>query len=584
MSGKSLEVQLSSSHGRHHHVSDVSLDGDQHELVLNTVFDLRVVGGKTLLTDAHLCLRRGFCTALVGNNGVGKSSLLRVLGEGRLGNNNGADHVVVVEQITTLTQEGVEETDSTLVWVQKHDYALAKVRKALERMEDGEGEVDDVELGRLLDEELLLDESCAKRSKESLIRVGFSAVMMKCPFAQLSCGWRMRARLASALASGCAILALDEPTSSLDMEGIALLASLVHELSDMAVLIVSHNRAFLEETCSDVLLFQEGTLRHYPITFEEFWQSSIQQKAFDQGRFDTQTKREAQLRKQIAELQKKCGQGDRSAAGALSSRQNKLEQLEDGTCNKHANGKRYHRFSNKTFFYKWGPNVSGKLQPPKLEKPPRFMLEPASDISDFSDDMLLLSICDGAIGYTSSKPLISNVQFLVRPKSRIAIVGSNGSGKSSLLAALSSSSSQTLLSGERFAHPRVRIGVYNQLAGLDFPPHMSALDLIISRTGEGEMSPQEARDRLGAVGLGGDLATVAIESLSGGQRARLVFATINALRPHVLLLDEPETHLDLLTVAALIKSLDAWPGAFVIVTHDEYIAATCHEKFHVGKH
>lgn len=437
-------------------------------------------------------------------------------------------------------------------------------------IEDGESDMLAEEaLTLLYSEEEDLQESAKERAQSALKRVGYGPQRMQRPLAHQSCGWRMKARLAVAINSGARCLLLDEPTTSLDMAAIEMLQALVLELlEDRTLIIVSHNRAFLETTASDVLVLQDQSLKTYGMPFEAFWESVAESQKFKQKRFEKQDHREKALRKQIGELQQRTARGDASAAGALSSRKNKLEQLEDGVSNRHECGKRYHRFSNKTFFYEYGPNVQGKLEPPKLVRPPRLSLQ-GGNLDSFSDDAVLLSL-EGTVGYDSD---LQMVNIAIWKETRLGIVGKNGTGKSLVLQTLAGDV-PLRAGGVRKVHPGLRIAVMSQLAGDSLPGSMTSIAHVQEKF---QLSEHEARQLLGSCGLGDAAAALPISCLSGGQRARLMWAIISGQAPHVLLLDEPETHLDLLTVSQLIDLLHQWPGAIVMVTHDAYLQEVCNE-------
>lgn len=555
-----IEVKVMSPNKSHHNTSRV---GEEDECFVNVVLDVRR-GGSLLLEESLVRLHKGRTYALVGNNGVGKSTLLTALRD------TFSDRVFLLSQFHEDEEKGEnEESASALDYVMGHDTRLERVRDALETCEAAQ-------ITALANEEALLEENARERAVSCLQRVGFKRTMREQrAMKQLSGGWRMKARLAVALNANAQIVLLDEPTTSLDVQGIGLLEDAVAAVhADVAFVIVSHNRAFLERTCSDVLLFQQHKLEHFPMSFESFWQVTDEKRVRKQRLFDKQEAKEKQLKQQIAALQSAAAKGQDKAAGAIGARKKKLEQLEAGTCNKHENGKRYHRFSNKTFFYKYGPNVSGKLQPPVLVRPPRFHLScPAG--SGFHGEDVLLSLSDAKIGFEQSKVLKQFDSLVICNGTKLLIEGPNGSGKSTLLRSMTGD--LPLLAGTRTLHRGVRIGVYSQLEGEKLGAvAANSLQYIMQQY---QMTEVAARDALAQFGISGDVAALPVASLSGGQRARLVFAKLNVVKPHILFLDEPETHLDLLTIAQLADCLSEWSeGAFVMITHDEYLAELCIES------
>jgi ATPase subunit of ABC transporter with duplicated ATPase domains len=164
------------------------------------------------------------------------------------------------------------------------------------------------------------------------------------------------------------------------------------------------------------------------------------------------------------------------------------------------------------------------------------------------------------------------VNLAIWKSTKLAIVGKNGTGKSTVLKSLAGE--LPLRKGVRKAHPGLKIGVFSQLAGDALPLEKSALALVQERF---ELQEQQARSALGSCGLSEPTVRNPIRGLSGGQRARLMWTLISLQEPHILLLDEPETHLDLLTIAQLIDLLQEWEGAIVMVTHDVYMQEVCDE-------
>ncbi len=567
MSG--IEVKVMCPTKSHHNAIRI---GDDDECLLNFMLDVRR-GGTLLLEDSLLRLLRSRSYALVGNNGVGKSTLLDAI-------SNGGEIAAVARHVTHLVGQFEDNemksgnAGCALNLVLANDVQLNRVRNRLESCPEEE-------LASCVSEEELLEESAKERATKALRRLGFESRIMRERTAveHLSAGWRMRARLAVALNAGAEILLLDEPTTSLDASGIGMLVESIRCLyQEMCFVIVSHNRTFLERTCSDVLLLQEKKLVHYPMSFEAFWSVTAQKIPRKQKQFDKQEAMVENLKRQVASLQSSAAKGHSNVAGAIGARKKKLEQIESGTCNKHENGKRYHRFSNKTFFYQYGPNVSGSLRPPVLVRPPRWTLAPPRS-SSFGCDDILLALSDAKIGYANADALLSFCSLAIRPGMKILVKGKNGGGKSSLLRTLAGELS--LLSGTRFLHHHVRLGYFSQLSGEQFSSvTKSPLEFMMESCGLREV---DARAKLHQFGISGDVSVLRMADLSGGQKVRFAFAKLSADEPHILLLDEPETHLDLLTNAQLAECLSNWnDGAVVLVTHDDDLAVVCNETIQVG--
>ncbi len=558
-----VEVRVSASCKSHHFVSQ-----GEEDCLLSAVLDVRR-GGGALFEEAELRLLRRRSYALVGANGAGKTTLLRVLEHLQ------RERVHLVAQFEEEEEEkSVFSDDSAFSFLLHHDSRLLRAAALLEDC------VED-ELAQVAAEVETLEENAGERARAALRRVGFRKRIQReeTKLKTLSGGWKMRARLAVALNSGAQVLLLDEPTTSLDSEGIEMLEAFMRETyDDMCFVVVSHNRAFLERTCSDVLLLQHKSLQHFPMSFEAFWAVSAEKTTRKQHQFDKQEVKVQELKRQVAVLQSTASKGHSNVAGAISARKKKLEQIEEGTCNKHENGKRYHRFSVKTFFYQYGPNVSGKLQPPMLPRPPRWNLAQPSSCC-FGRDEVLIGLEDAVIGHKTA--LLSIKSLAIRSGTKLLIQGRNGTGKSTLLRSIAGDI--PLLSGTRTVSHRARIGYYSQLAGQELGGVVSSpLDFIMETC---NLPEREARSRLVQFGIQNELFAHRVCDLSGGQRVRLVFAKLCAFEPHMLLLDEPETHLDLLTIAQLFECLsNNWnEGALVMISHDDYLADICNEWITVGE-
>lgn len=564
-----IEVKAMPPTKAHHNASRV---GEEDECLLNVLLDVRR-GGQLLLENALLRLLKRRSYAIVGANGVGKSTLLSVLSARKL-NVACGDKMHLVSQFEDASMKNNAKS-SALQYVLENDVKLNRVKEQLDSCDASQVEA-------LVTEEELLEESATERARAALRKLGFRKRILReeTPISMLSGGWRMRARLAIALNAGAQILLLDEPTTSLDTEGIDMLEEFMSSVYDeMCFVIVSHNRAFLERTCSDVLLFQQKSLQHYPMSFEQFWAVSAEKTTRKQHQFDKQEAKVQELKRQVQTLQSTAAKGHSNVAGAIGARKKKLEQIEAGTCNKHDNGKRYHRFSNKTFFYQYGPNCAGKLQPPVLPKPPRWALSPPAT-AQFGPDDVLIGLEDAEIGYDKEHVLLSLPSLAIRSGTKLLIRGRNGTGKSTLMRTIAGE--LPLVSGTRHVHHRTRVGYYSQLAGEKLGTlECSAREYLMQSC---KLKEADARAKLSQFGIHNDVAMLRACDLSGGQRVRVMFAKLSAEEPHVILLDEPETHLDLLTIAQLSECLSNWnEGAIVMITHDDYLAELCNQTITTGE-
>ena len=544
---------------------------DSHVLVN----DLHIsIEGNVLLEGASLSLHLGRVYGLFGNNGCGKTTLLKCLEDGRIEGFN-AQRVHVVRQIESLDDK---KWTSGVEYLKANDSRLKEVQKKIEclenKMEDTEVDPEKVseELSVLYDLEEELQESQDDRAKGVLAKLGFLSKRQATAPCLLSGGWQMRLRLAEALLSECNVFLFDEPTNHLDLMGIEVLKDLI--VSEFVnernvVVVISHNRAFLEDITTDTIMFARKTLRTANCDFATFMAAVKDKEKHQNARFEKQQETIARYQRTIANVQSQLkNQKNSKGNGLISSRKQKLDLIERGAINKHENGKRYKQCS------RYGQNWDGKLEPVVLEPPPRISIASPS-MAGVGD--VLLGIEHGEIGY-ADRTVFKSVNFNLFKNKIVGILGKNGAGKSSLLKCLTGE--LQLIKGKRFISNAVKIGTYSQDFIDRLPGDISPAQYLNERFG---LKEQDARQALGAVGVTGKTAVSPIDSLSGGQKARVGFCALNCECPHVLILDEPCNHLDLLTIEALVDSIQDFKGSVVLVSHNEYLMRVCDEFYTIDK-
>lgn len=356
----------------------------------------------------------------------------------------------------------------------------------------------------------------------------------------------MRVSIAMALFIEPDILLLDEPTNHLDLHSVMWLEDyLTNEWAHRTVVIVSHDRDFLNAVCTDILHLQNKTITRYKGDYDIFEQTRADLALERERQAEQQGKQAAQLADYVAKHS--------AAAATAKQAQSRAKRL-------------------------------AKLQESMVVT---FATDPSVKLSIPDPDLLpgnLIECIDVGFGYPPKRPagapemtpeealaqtklLFNNVNFGVDMNSRMALVGPNGVGKSTLMKLMLGDMEP--VHGMVRRNPRVRIARFTQ-------HHMDMLDpaqtpVSTIQALDDKAPTQDIRKHLGTVGITGNLALQPISSLSGGQKSRVSFAMITYQKPHLLLLDEPTNHLDMDTIDALIAALDAFTGGILVISHDSHL-------------
>mmetsp|Transcript_33470 Transcript_33470/g.58642 ORF Transcript_33470/g.58642 Transcript_33470/m.58642 type:complete len:684 (+) Transcript_33470:51-2102(+) len=483
-----------------------------------------IVAGKALLENAQLKLSWGHKYGLIGRNGIGKTTLLRALAAGEIEKQPKGMNILYVEQEVDPTDqtviEALLETD-----VERTDL--------LEREKIAEAASDTVALQEIYEKLEEIEASSAEsRAASILAGLGFTEQMQTRPLMHLSGGWRRRVALARALYAKPDILLLDEPTNHLDLETVLWLENFLKGWQGTLVL-VSHARDFLNQVITDCMHLYSQQLEYYKGNYDEFERSRAE-------RLLNQRRAAAAQKKKIDHIQEfvnrfRCNAKRAALVQSRIKALNRMDLVEDVLED---------------------PMCSFLFMPPDVVSPP------------------LLRIDDGAFAYPDCAPLLEDINFGVDCNSRIALLGRNGEGKSTLLKLLIGT--LDLSSGSQIRNRRIRVSMFAQHQTDDLDLRLSALEHL--STTFPNQTAEALRNHLGSFGLSGNLALLPMYLLSGGQKARVAFATAAFHQPHVMLLDEPTNHLDIDAVHALIMALHAFSGGLVVVSHDmHFIQSLCEE-------
>ncbi|KAG1743012.1 P-loop containing nucleoside triphosphate hydrolase protein [Suillus lakei] len=410
----------------------------------------------------------------------------------------------------------------------------------------------------VFDKFALINFDARKAKARKILRgLGFEEAQVDARVQTLSGGWRMQIALAKALFVGPDILLLDEPTNHLDLPAILWLQGyLVNETAGLTLVIVSHDRAFLNAVTTETIILRDKMLKYHAGSFADYESTSEEQRVRKQALLDIQAKKRAKLVASIQHnVQKARATGDDKRLGQVASRKKKLDRL---GMEKTEDGKRF------KVSYWAGYHTSARAEI-EMEKALKTASIKIPDPPPFRYHGSVFTVKNASFRYpTSNKDVLTDVSLDVGPHARIALLGPNGCGKTTLLNMMVGVTQPT--TGEVYRHPSLRIGYFSQHVVDQLTLTRTPIEEMRSR--HPGLSEQECRAHFGTVGVSGNTVLRKIANLSGGQRNRIAFAIILYDAPHVLVIDEITNHLDMGTVDRLVEALEGFEGALVLVSHD----------------
>jgi ATP-binding cassette subfamily F protein 3 len=483
-----------------------------------------------LIDDSSVQIVPGARVGFVGRNGVGKSTLFHAI-RGDLPLESGSITLPPRWRIGSLAQEAPDGPESLVNVVLKADLE----RDAL--LEEAETAHDPHRIAEIQTRLVDIDaHSAPARAAAILSGLGFSTADQARPCSEFSGGWRMRVALAATLFSAPDLLLLDEPTNYLDLEGTLWLEDHLANYP-RTVIVISHDRDLLDTSVDQILHLDRGKLTLYKGTYSSFEEQRATREMLDAKH----ARRQADERKRLQAFV------DRFKAKASKARQaqSRVKMLE--------------RMKPVTALVTQDVREISFPVPEKMLSPP------------------IIAVDEVSVGYDPKKPVLNRVTLRIDTDDRIALLGSNGNGKSTLVKLLAGKLPP--FSGRVTRAEKLSVGYFAQHQvdelNLDGSPYDHVRKLMP------DIPESKVRARVGAIGFSGKAGDTLVKSLSGGEKARLLLGLATFAAPNMIILDEPTNHLDIDSRAALAEAINDYPGAVIMVSHDRYLIEACADQLWV---
>ncbi len=476
------------------------------------------LGGRTILDRASAALPPRSRVGLIGRNGAGKSTLMKVM-IGQIDPDEGSCDMPRDTRLGYIAQEAPSGTATPFETVLAADKERAALMAEAEHTEDPD------RLGHIYERLNAIDAYTAPaRAARILVGLGFDEEMQGHPLDSYSGGWKMRVALASLLFSEPELLLLDEPSNHLDLEATMWLESFLKSYRG-TVVVISHERDLLNNVVDHILHLEGGKVTLYPGGYDAFERQRAERLAQQEAARSRQQAEREKLMDYIARNSARASTAKQaqSRAKALARMQPIAAAIEDPTL---------------AFTFP---------SPPELRPP-------------------LITMDMAAVGYGET-PVLKRVNLRIDPDDRVALLGRNGNGKTTLARLMAAQLAP--MEGAMTASAKMNVGYFTQYQVEELDVTDTPLDHM-TRVMKGA-TPAAVRAQLGRFGFSGERATQKVGSMSGGEKARLALALITRDAPHLLILDEPTNHLDVDSREALVQALNEYNGAVVIVSHDRHM-------------
>jgi ATP-binding cassette subfamily F protein 3 len=476
------------------------------------------LGGVPILDGATAAIPPGARVGLIGRNGAGKSTLMRAL-VGQIELDAGSIEMPRRTRLGYIAQEAPSGTETPFETVLSADTERSRL------LEESETCTDHERLGEVHERLLAIDAySAPSRAARILVGLGFDEEMQSQPLDSFSGGWKMRVALAALLFSAPDVLLLDEPSNHLDLEATLWLENFLKAYAG-TLIVISHERDLLNNVVDTILHLQGGKLTLYAGGYDDFETQRAERAAHLAAAKASQDAQRARLQDYVARNSARASTAKQaqSRAKMLSKMQPIMALVDD-------------------------PSLSFDFPNPAQLKPPLVTLDLAS------------------VGY-AGRPVLQRLNLRIEPDDRIALLGRNGNGKTTLARLLAAQLAP--MDGAMNASGKMQVGYFTQYQVEELASDATPLEHM-TRAMDGK-SPGAVRAQLGRFGFSGHKATTKIAKLSGGERARLALALITREAPHLLILDEPTNHLDVDAREALVQALNDYEGAVILISHDRHM-------------
>jgi ATP-binding cassette subfamily F protein 3 len=488
------------------------------------------IAGRLLIDQSSAQIVPGARVGFVGRNGVGKSTLFQAI-RGELPIETGTIAIPPRWRIGSLAQEAPDGPESLIEVVLKADLERHALLQEAETAHDPH-RIADIQT-RLVDIDA---HSAPARAAAILSGLGFSTADQARSCSEFSGGWRMRVALAATLFAAPDLLLLDEPTNYLDLEGTLWLEDhLAHY--PRTVIVISHDRDLLDTSVDQILHLDRGKLALYKGTYSSFEEQRAAREMLDAKH----AKRQADERKRLQSFV------DRFKAKASKARQaqSRMKMLE--------------RMKPVTALVTQDVREISFPVPEKLLSPP------------------IIAVDEATVGYDPGSPVLKRVTLRIDEDDRIALLGANGNGKSTLVKLLAGKLQP--FAGRVVRADKLSIGYFAQHQTDELDLDGSPYDHV--RRLMPDAPETKIRARVGGIGFSGKAGDTIVKSLSGGEKARLLLGLATFFAPNMIILDEPTNHLDIDSRAALAEAINEFPGAVIMVSHDRYLIEACADRLWV---
>ena len=492
-------------------------------------------GAKPLFENVSAKFGGGNRYGLIGANGCGKSTFMKILA-GELSPTSGNINIDASDSLAVLKQDQFAyENERVIDVVMMGDADLWQVHKERDRIYNlpDMSEQDGIKVAELENQYAEMDGYTAEsRAGELLLGVGIPTEQHNGPMSDIAPGWKLRILLAQVLFADPDILLLDEPTNHLDIDTIRWLENIINERSS-TIIIISHDRHFLNSVCTHIADIDYGELRIYAGNYDEYMLAATQAKA-------SQLADNAKKKSQIAELQNFVRRFSANAAKAkqATSRSRQIEKIEAELVEIKPSSRMnpYIRFEQDKKLFRNAVEVSG--------------------ISQY---------------YDKKEPLIDKFKFMAEVGERIAIIGPNGIGKSTLIKTLVGELKPQ--SGRVTWSENANIGYYPQDHEHFFTSELNLFEWM-AKWASADDDEQAVRAILGRLLFSGELVNKKVSVLSGGEKGRMLLGQLLLKKPNILIMDEPTNHMDMESIESLNMALSRYEGTLFFASHDrEFVSS-----------